>query len=74
MTGFPSITGKDLVGVLKKAGFQVVRVKGSHHFLRHKDGRTTVVTVHSGETIGPGLLSKILRDCDLTREDIQKLL
>jgi len=74
MTGFPSITGKDLVGVLKKAGFQVVRVKGSHHFLRHQDGRTTVVPVHSGETIGPGLLSKILRDCDLTREDIQKLL
>ena len=74
MTGFPSITGKGLVGVLKKAGFQVMRVKGSHHFLRHQDGRTTVVPVHSGETIGPGLLSKILRDCDLTREDIQKLL
>jgi len=74
MTALPSITGKGLVGVLKKAGFQVMRVKGSHHFLRHQDGRTTVVPVHSGETIGPGLLSKILRDCDLTREDIQKLL
>jgi predicted RNA binding protein YcfA (HicA-like mRNA interferase family) len=60
--------------VLKKAGFQVMRVKGSHHFLRHQDGRTTVVPVHSGETIGPGLLSKILRDCDLTREDVHKLL
>ena len=74
MTVLPSITGKDLVGVLKRAGFQVVRVKGSHHFLRHEDGRTTVVPVHSGETIGPGLFSKILRDCDLTREDIHKLL
>lgn len=74
MTVLPSITGKDLVGVLKKAGFQVIRVKGSHHFLRHEDGRTTVVPVHSGETLGPGLLSKILRDCDLTREDIHKLL
>ncbi|HZR67529.1 MAG TPA: type II toxin-antitoxin system HicA family toxin [Burkholderiales bacterium] len=74
MTALPSITGKGLVGVLKKAGFQVMRVKGSHHFLRHQDGRTTVVPVHSGETIGPGLLSKILRDCDLTREDVHKLL
>ena len=74
MTALPSITGKDLVGVLKKVGFQVMRVKGSHHFLRREDGRTTVVPVHSGETIGPGLFSKILRDCDLTREELHKFL
>jgi len=30
--------------------------------------------VHAGETIGPGLLSKILRDCELGREQLQKLL
>jgi predicted RNA binding protein YcfA (HicA-like mRNA interferase family) len=59
---------------LKKAGFELLRVKGSHHFLRHEDGRSTVVPVHSGETIGPGLLAKILRDCDLNREQLQKLL
>jgi len=74
VTALPSITGKDLVGVLKKVGFQVMRVKGSHHFLRREDGRTTVVPVHSGETIGPGLFSKILRDCDLTREELHKFL
>lgn len=74
MTALPSVRGKDLVAALKKAGFEVVRIKGSHHFLRHQDGRTTVVPVHAGETIGPGLLSKILRDCELTREQLQKLL
>jgi len=74
MTVFASVTGKELIAALRKAGFEVVRVKGSHHFLRHRDGRTTVVPVHSGETIGPGLLSKILRDCDLGREDLSKLL
>ena len=58
MTALPSIRGKDLVAALKKAGFQLVRVKGSHHFLQHPDGRTTVIPVHAGETIGPGLLSK----------------
>ena len=46
--------GKELLSVLKKAGFELPRVKGSHHFLRHHDGRSTVVPVHSGETIGPG--------------------
>jgi predicted RNA binding protein YcfA (HicA-like mRNA interferase family) len=74
MTAWPSVTGKELMAALKKAGFEVARVKGSHHFLRHDDGRTTVVPVHSGETIGPGLLSKILRDCDIDREKLQKLL
>lgn len=62
------------MGDLKKAGFELARVKGSHHFLRHDDGRMTVVPVHSGETIGPGLLSQILRDCDINRETLQELL
>ena len=42
--------------------------------MHHPDGRSTVVPIHVGETIGPGLLAKILRDCDLAREDLQQLL
>jgi len=73
MTSVPGLTGKKLLSVLKKAGFVLLRVKGSHHFIHHPDGRSTVVPVHSGETIGPGLFAKILRDCDLNREQFQKL-
>ena len=50
---------------------EVVRVKGSHHFLQHPDGRVTVIPAHSGETIGPGLMDKILHDCGLSREELQ---
>ncbi|MGH8521650.1 MAG: type II toxin-antitoxin system HicA family toxin [Gammaproteobacteria bacterium] len=57
MTLLPSLTGKELAAKLKKAGFEVIRVKGSHHFLRHADGRSTVVPVHAGETIGPAKFS-----------------
>jgi len=74
VTTLPSISGKQLVAALNKAGFITLRVKGSHHFLRHAGGRTTVVPVHAGESIGPGLLSKILRDCELSREELLKLL
>jgi predicted RNA binding protein YcfA (HicA-like mRNA interferase family) len=59
---------------LMKEGFQAVRVRGSHHFLRHGDGRSSVVPVHSGETLGPGLLHKILRDCHLSVEDLRALM
>ncbi|NLB66098.1 MAG: addiction module toxin, HicA family [Lentisphaerae bacterium] len=51
-----------------RLGFVVIRIKGSHHFLRHPDGRATVVPVHKGETIGRGLMAKILSDCEVTRE------
>jgi len=74
VTSYPAVKGKDLVAALGRAGFVVTRIKGSHHFLRHSDGRVTVVPVHAGETIGPGLLSRILRDAKLDRDALQKLL
>ena len=74
MSRSPRITGPELIDALARGGFLVTRIRGSHHFLRHKDGRTTVVPAHSGETIGPGLLHKILHDCRLAVEDFLKLL
>ena len=74
MVRLPRLTGKEVVAALAAAGFSVIRVKGSHHFLRHGDGRATVVPVHAGETLGPGLMAKILRDCDLTREQFETFL
>jgi predicted RNA binding protein YcfA (HicA-like mRNA interferase family) len=68
VTRLPRISGKAVIAALGKVGFDVVRVKGSHHLLRHEDGRTTTVPVHAGEIIGPGLLGKMLHDCDLSRE------
>lgn len=72
MTQYPSLTGKQLVTLLKKKGFLAIRQKGSHMFMQHPDSRATVVPVHSGETIGPGLLAKILKDVEMTKEDLIK--
>lgn len=74
MTRLPRPTGEDLIKTLRSAGFEDARIRGSHHFLRHTDGRLTVVPVHRGETIGPGLLSKILRDCELSRDEFLAML
>jgi predicted RNA binding protein YcfA (HicA-like mRNA interferase family) len=74
MTKLPRLRGQQLIVALRKAGFQVLRMKGSHHFLKHSDGRCTVVPVHRGEIIGPGLLSQILRECDMTQAELLKLL
>jgi len=74
MTTFPAITGNRLIRALRKLGFEVIRTKGSHHFLQHQDGRCTVVPLHRSETIGRGLLAQILRDCEITKDELQKKL
>ena len=74
MSKLPSLTGREVIAALCKAGFEVIRVRGSHHILVHSDGRRTVVPVHAGETIGTGLMTQILRDCQLDREEFRNLL
>lgn len=68
MSRLPRLTGREVVATLRDFGFEVARVRGSHHFLRHPDGRATCVPVHAGETIGPGLLTRILADAGVSRE------
>ena len=72
MSTFPAISGAQLIKVLRRLGFDVIRIKGSHHFLQHSDGRCTVVPVHRGEIVGRGLLAQILRDCEITRNDMMR--
>lgn len=74
MPRLPRLRGSDLIKALQKAGFVTIRIKGSHHFLRHSDGRCTVIPVHAGEVIGPGLLSKILKDIEFDVGDLMPLL
>jgi len=74
MSNFPAVTGQRLIKALRKMGFEVIRRKGSHNFLQHVDGRCTVIPVHAGETIGRGLLSQIMRDCEISVEELKKFL
>ena len=68
------ITGRQVLKALQKAGFVLIRTKGSHHFVRHPDGRATVIPIHAGETLGPGLLNQILKDVEIDRDDFDNLL
>lgn len=74
MTRLPRLRAKELIRVLERAGFQVERSRGSHFRLKHPDGRITSVPSHAGETIGPGLLRAILRDVEISAEELDKLL
>ena len=68
MTRFPALEGKEVVAVLEKHVFFVERQRGKPLYCEASDGRAAVVPLHAGETIGPRLFAKILRDTDLKRE------
>ena len=74
MSRLPQLTGSEVVRTLQKADFEIVRQRGSHIYMRHADGRATVVPVHKGEDLGSGILSKILRDAEMSREEFRQLL
>ena len=68
----PILSGKEIIKALAKVGFVPVRQKGSHVFLRHVDGRRTVVPLH--EEVNKSTLMDIIEQTKLTRQDFLKLI
>ncbi|MFW6138343.1 MAG: type II toxin-antitoxin system HicA family toxin [Spirochaetota bacterium] len=58
------MTGKELITLLKKNGWVVDRIKGSHHILV-KEKETLVVPVHGKKQIPKGTLKSILKKAGL---------
>jgi len=65
----PILSTNELCKFLEKEGFRAIRQKGSHRFYRHKDGRTTVVPIHSNKDIKRGLLRGILNEIKISRKE-----
>ena len=72
----PSLKADEVIRALRKAGFEVARIKGSHHLMRHRDdpSRSTVVPAHAGQDMKRGLLHKIIADSGLTIDEFIALL
>jgi len=75
MPKLPVISGKQAVKCFEKIGYQVVRQRGSHIRMRHKsDSSKQPLTIPRHKTLGKGLIRKLLRDAELTIEELLKLL
>jgi predicted RNA binding protein YcfA (HicA-like mRNA interferase family) len=70
----PVLTARELIRVLKRAGFIEHHQRGSHLTLRREaDGRRVTIPVHAGRTIKRGTLKGILADADITPTDLERL-
>ncbi|HEC34846.1 MAG TPA: type II toxin-antitoxin system HicA family toxin [Chloroflexi bacterium] len=72
MSPLRPLRSEEVLRALKRAGFEVIRQRGSHLRLRHPDSR--VVTVPAHREIGRGLLRKIIRDAELSVDKFLELL
>lgn len=58
------MSGKDVVQLLIKHGWQIDRISGSHYIMV-KGNQTIVVPVHGRRDMKPGTLNRILKDAGL---------
>jgi predicted RNA binding protein YcfA (HicA-like mRNA interferase family) len=59
------LSGAEVIRILKQFGFEVIRVRGSHHILRRVVGeetQTVNVPVHANKVLASGLLKRLYRD------------
>jgi predicted RNA binding protein YcfA (HicA-like mRNA interferase family) len=68
----PILSGREIIKALNKIGFVPVRQRGSHVFMRHPDGRRTVVPIH--KEVNKSTLIDILGQTKLTKSELLKLL
>ncbi len=71
----PVVSAYQVIRVLQRVGYEIVRQRGSHIRLRDEtDPNHLPVTVPNHKTIKPGLLQQILRDANLTVDQFLSLL
>jgi len=74
MPKLPQVKARDLVKVVTKLGFKFRDQSGSHVVYIHPDGRKTTIPIHPSETIGIGLLTKIIKkDLEITKEEFIRI-
>jgi len=74
MPRLPTVTSKQVINALKKAGFEIDHQTGSHVvLLKARDGNRVVVPRHNRD-LGRGLTLRIIKSAGLTRDEFISLL
>jgi predicted RNA binding protein YcfA (HicA-like mRNA interferase family) len=75
MPKLPVIKDRQLIKILKQLGFFEHRQRGTSHLMMvHADGRRTIIPIHPGKDIPRGTLIAILKDIEISREELIKIL
>jgi predicted RNA binding protein YcfA (HicA-like mRNA interferase family) len=71
----PVISGEEAIAAFVRAGYEVVRQRGSHVRLRDpSQPMRPPLSIPQHDELRPGLLRRLLRDAGLTVEEFRELL
>ena len=65
-----AVKAKVLLRALKRAGWVIIRQKGSHRTLAYQNKQHITFAFHDGEEIGPKMLARYAKHAGLSPEDI----
>ena len=66
-----SVSGKALCKIVERYGWELKRVTGSHHIYAKEDIRAILsIPVHGNRDLPTGTLRRLLKDAELTEEDL----
>ena len=74
MPRLPRVTARQIIAVLERAGFALARQSGSHMIYKNPAGKRATVPFHASKILHPKLLKSILRDAEISLQDLEKLL
>ncbi|WP_020601735.1 type II toxin-antitoxin system HicA family toxin [Spirosoma spitsbergense] len=69
----PKVNARQLIKILEQKGFTFSRQSGSHAIYIYEEGLRTTVPIHGKKELGIGLLKQIMKDTDLSIEDLENL-
>ena len=70
----PLVDARDVIKLILAKGYKRIGQSGSHAQFKNERGTIITVPVHPGRPIGRGLLRKIMRDLEVSREEFVELL
>ena len=70
MPRLPRLTAKQIISILEKRGFSLVRQSGSHKIFRNSHGKRTTVPFHDNKILHLKVLTSILKDAEIKPEEL----
>ena len=70
----PRVTASEIIRILERRGFILSRQSGSHKIYKDEAGNRATVPFHSGKILHPKVLKSILKEADISIEELKELL
>ena len=75
MPKLPALSGSEAIRCFEELGYEIIRQRGSHVRLHHKSDKTKKpLTVPHHKSLGKGLLRKLIRDAEISIDELLDLL